>query len=192
MLVARRLTRRVAGLRLAVADRSAQGRGAREQPGLDPTPLTPDAVVRYITESLAGTLTLDLPGITYCSLEPARRWPAFAAIETGDGLDGSMRGLAAGAFRVSVVVDHRTFERARDASAGLGRDTPDVLLPHPTYDGLCWVSILNPTVGRFNDAFAPRLAEAYSAMRNRLGIGHARLPRPAGQRERDEPEYLEL
>ena len=160
-------------------------------PAPDPTPLTPDAVSRYITKSLAGTLTLELAGITYFALEPERRWPAFAAIETGEGLDGSMRGLPDGSFRVSVMVGHRTFERLSDRAVGVGRTTPDVLLPHPTYDGLCWVSILNPSVARFNEILAPRLAEAYGAMRTRLGLGPVRVPR-AGQPEAEGLGYLDV
>jgi len=159
---------------------------------LDPTPLTPEAVNRHVTRNLAGTLTLELPGITYFSLEPERRWPAFAAIETGDGLDGSMRGLEPGSFRLSVMVGHGTLERVRHETMGLGRDTADVLLPHPTYDGLCWLSILNPTAGRFDMVVGPRLADAHRAMRSRLGMDMGMPPVTAGQSQPQALGYLDL
>ena len=156
------------------------------------TQLTPEAVTRFITRHLVGTLLLELPGITYFSLEPERRWPAFAAIETGDGLDGSMRGLAGDSFRLGMVVGHRTLERVRDETAGADRTTPDILLPQPTYDGHCWLSILNPTAGRFDADVAPRLAEAFASMRTRLGIDASPLPSPPGQLEQPALEYLDL
>lgn len=158
----------------------------------DPTRLSAATVAAYIRANFEGVVTREFPSVAYFSVDPQRGWPAFAIIETGDGLDETLRGLPDGSFRLSVMVGRNSFEKIRDAAEHLDPDAPDVLRPHESFDDMRWVAIVNPTVGRFNQVVAPRLVEGHAQLVARRAPF---LPERAAVRRGPgfpEGEYLDL
>ena len=135
----------------------------------DPDPRGPDhdAVVRFITETFPGVDVVTAMGATFFSLDPERHWPNFATIVTTDEHDmGTPSNLTARpeVYRLNIGVSRQTFDRVAGGVAEPDYEALDRVLPHPVYAQQHWVSILNPSVARFETAVKPLLREAHDRL----------------------------
>jgi hypothetical protein len=103
--------------------------------------------VEVVVASEAGGAPESAWGDVFFSL-PGRQMP-FATIVKSDypGFDESSQLDRPGVFRVNLAIGRAALrDRFPDATEGsFDHAALDVLLPHPTYAGHGWISVLNPS-----------------------------------------------
>ena len=146
------------------------------------------AVARYICNPFAGITPIAAWGETSFFYNPGKALPRgvyFATLKAKDGdNDNASRLDRPDVFRLNLGITKATYQKLlgplpkRPSAGGVvttGHDFAalDVLLPHPVYGWMAWVSVLNPNPTTFG-TIKPLLAEA-----NELAVAkfRKRVPR---------------
>jgi hypothetical protein len=134
-----------------------------------------DAIARYICRNFAGITPVAAWGETSFFYNPGKalsRGVYFATLKAKDGdNDKASRLDRDDVFRLNFGISKATYQQLlgplpkRPGAGGVvatGHDFEalDVLLPHPVYGWMAWVSVLNPSPPTF-DAIKPLLAASY-------------------------------
>jgi hypothetical protein len=139
-------------------------------------------VIAYIRGTFEGVETTEADGDTYFiagDLPADQRMP-FATLITSDAHDTASDLDRPGVFRLNIGVTRETYTQRfgppppgpitiEPVGTGFDYRALDVLMPHPIYASLAWLSILNPSETTFEEIQA-LLAEAHA-------IAHARHER---------------
>jgi hypothetical protein len=137
---------------------------------------SPEAIVRYITDTWPETAVAEVPGAWFFSLDAERHFPSFATIVTNDDHDQASELNRPGVFRLNIGVGRATFERlVGDQLAGGAQPdytALDRLLPHPVYAAQRFVAILNPSAATFDAVVKPLLAEGYERVARQHRLRH--------------------
>ena len=138
--------------------------------------MTPDDVIAFALGRYAGAVEVASWGERSVFHNPHRALPRgvyFLTVKDHDGANDRASGLDRdGAFRVNIGVGPRAYERlfgprpARPAKGGVvatGHDFAalDVLMPHPVYGWMGWVSVVSPSDATFEE-LKPLIDEARS------------------------------
>lgn len=133
------------------------------------------AIALYLCESFSGIVPVAAWGETSFFYNPGRALPRgvyFATLKGKDGdNDKASRLDRPGVFRLNIGISKPTYRSlfgrppTRPPAGGVvttGHDfaTLDVLMPHPVYGWMAWVSVMNPSAETFEQV-KPLLAEAH-------------------------------
>ena len=140
----------------------------------EPSRLTPDDVVAYITAAWPETDVVEAMNAWFFSLDPEKHWPNYATLVTTDEHDEASNLFRPDTFRLNMGVDRQAFERVA-AEAGPDPDYTafDRVMPHPVYAAQRWICIVNPSETTFREVVVPLMTVAHdrlAAQRARHGL----------------------
>ena len=137
----------------------------RDMTNPEPSRLTPDDVVAYITATWPETDVVEAMNAWFFSLDPEKHWPNYATLVTTDEHDEASNLSRPDTFRLNLGVDRPTFERvATEAGPDPDYTALDRLMPHPVYAAQRWICIVNPSRATFHDTVVPLLTLAHDRL----------------------------
>lgn len=137
--------------------------------------ITPDWILNYLVENFQGIKVIEAWGEIGCFYNPdnlLKRGTYFCTLKARDGENDTASDLnRAGVFRMNFGVSKETFlsifkaipkrpEKGNCISGEYDFKALDIILPHPVYAWMTWVSILNPSMQSF-ETLQSLLTESY-------------------------------
>ena len=137
--------------------------------------MTPDQILNYCLENLEGTVLVESwgeKGIFYNPSLVLKRGVYVLTVKEKDGDNDKASSLdRTGVYRVNLGLRKSTFQKmygkipARPAAGGVvdmdcDFTALDIVIPHPVYAWMGWVSVLNPSEQTF-EQLKPLIQEAY-------------------------------
>lgn len=133
------------------------------------------AQARLYLETLPGVEVVEASGDAFfydpTQDDPVDQRLPFATLVTNDEYDGASDLERRGLYRLNIGVSRETYEAhlgppptgpitAEPVDTGHDYRAIDVLMPHPIYASMGWVSVVSPSDGTF-EAMRPLLTEAH-------------------------------
>jgi hypothetical protein len=138
--------------------------------------MQPEEIIDYL-KGLDGVVVVEADGSFFVSYAPsgelpATGWSPFAILVTTDDYDQASDLRSRGLFRMNLGVGKETYHSLFGEAPAFPKDggiidtghdftARDVLLPHPIYAAMHWVSIVSPSREMFDGVVRPLIAEAY-------------------------------
>jgi len=129
--------------------------------------MTEDAITQYLIDMLADGHFQIADDNTFFFHDGDVKFP-FATIVTKDNeFDNASKLDRPGMFRLNLGVGKETFRALfGEQPAAPDYSAIDMLMPHPLYAKMYWVSVINPSAQTF-ERVKPLIAEALSLARSR-------------------------
>ena len=130
------------------------------------------SITQYIIDTFSGVDAVTADGNTFFFYDPDRKF-SMVTLVTNDAYEQVSNLDRPGIFRLNIGISKQTYHSllgappSRPGASGIvetGHDFTalDQLMPHPVYDQMYWVCVLNPSAATFQALVQPLLAEAYN------------------------------